>query len=508
MKPHKLYQQYHHNIRAFVRFFVYFSAFALALLAYWVGDNFGEPSLEQVLYHLQFGLDGLVDTDIALKKSFFTFCIATPLILALVLVSLEYALAMLIVHGSEHWLTRPFRIANEKFLKVLYWTINHRAPLYFLLFGFIYFAMQFSITAYIHQKIGQDYFALHYVNPKQVQVKAVKPKNLVFIYVESLESTYQNERLFGKNLLGSLDQFHGLSFNDFRQAPGTGWTIAGMVASQCGIPLKSVSLYDGNGVGENIKSFLPNATCLGDVLHEAGYINVYMGGDALSFSGKGKFYRDHHFDEVYGKQELRGTLKDNQLNYWGLYDDDLLAAAKQKLKQLHHADRPFNLTISTIDTHGPDGHFSRYCIKNHVTTFPQIVECSANQVAQLVQFILKSGYIKDTQIVIMGDHLAMENPVSEILDRNPQRRVYNQFISMQKYEKNRDQILHFDMFPTILAFLGFQVEHNKLGLGFNALSHTGELPPANQFEEMQEDLLNQSEQYLQLWDPQYQAEAL
>jgi len=508
VKLKNLIHQHHHSIRALVRFIIYFTAFALGLIAYWVGDNFGEPSLEQVLYHLQFGLDGLVDTDVALKKSFFAFCIATPLISAFALVALEYVLAMLIVHGAQHALTKSFRNTYEKILKALYWTINHRAPLYFLLFGFVYFAMQFSITAYIHQKIGQDYFALHYVNPKQVKVTPIKPKNLVLIYVESLENSYQDKNLFSKNLLSSLDQFHGLSFNDFRQAPGTGWTIAGMIASQCAIPLKSISLYDGNGVGENIKSFLPNAKCLGDILHDAGYINVYMGGDALSFSGKGKFYRDHHFDEVYGKLELRGNLKESELNYWGLYDDDLLAAAKTKLKQLHEGDKHFNLTISTIDTHGPDGHFSRYCLKNHVTTFPQIVECSANQVAQLVQFILKSGYIKDTQVVIMGDHLAMQNPVSDTLDRNMQRRVYNQFISMQKYEKNREQILHFDMFPTLLSFLGFQVEHNKLGLGFNAVSHSGELPPPNQFEEMQQDLLNQSEQYLQLWDPQYQADSL
>ncbi|MFM8758541.1 MAG: SDR family NAD(P)-dependent oxidoreductase, partial [Methylophilaceae bacterium] len=36
---------------------------------------------------------------------------------------------------------------------------------------------------------------------------------------------------------------------------------------------------------------------------------------------------------------------------------------------------------------------------------------TANQVAQLVQFIKQSGMINDTQIVITGDHLAMENPV-------------------------------------------------------------------------------------------------
>jgi phosphoglycerol transferase len=502
------YQRHHHPIRASLRFITYFSGFFLALLAYWVGDNFGEPSLEQVLYHLQFGMDGLVDTDTALIRSFVMWCLLLPLLCSVLLVVIEYSIAMFIVHGSEHWITRPARLGNIRVLKGLYWTINHRAPIYFLMFGFVYFAMQFSLSAYIHHRLGQDYFSMHYLDPHGVKVTPVKPKNLVLIYVESLENSYQKPTLFDKNLLTSLDQFKGLTFSDFRQAPGTGWTIAGMIATQCGIPLKSVSLYDGNGVGENIKTFLPNAICLGDILHAAGYYNVFMGGDALNFSGKGKFYREHHYQEVYGKDELRGNLKDSELNYWGLYDDDLLAAAKQKLKQLHQSGQRFNFTISTIDTHGPDGHYSRYCVKNGVNNFPKIVECTANQVAQLVQFIKQSGMINDTQIVITGDHLAMENPVYDTVEKNQQRRIYNQFISRQKFDKNRDQILHFDMYPTILSFIGFSIEHNKLGLGFNALSESTEIPPEHQFEEMDKDLLNQSERYLQLWDPNYRLDTM
>jgi phosphoglycerol transferase len=55
------------------------------------------------------------------------------------------------------------------------------------------------------------------------------------------------------------------------------------------------------------------------------------------------------------------------------------------------------------------------------------------------------------------------------------------------------------MYPTILEFVGFKIEGGKLGLGYTAISKQAELPPANEYEEMNEDLLNQSDQYLELW---------
>lgn len=495
----QLHNRHRHLVRGLIRFLTYFAAFFLSTLAYWIADNFGEPSLEQVLYHAQFGMEGLVDTDTSLIKSFLTWCVAIPTASALVLVLIEYSIALFLTHGSTHWLTRPARLANIHFIKVFYWFIGHRAPLYLLIASCIYFGVQFSVTAFVHNQFGKDYFSEHYVYPAKVKVDLVKPKNLVLIYVESLEDSYKDPALFGKNLLSGLDYFKGTSFGSFKQAPGTGWTIAGITATQCAVPLKSVSLYDGNDQGQNIKSFLPNAVCLGDILHDAGYYNVYMASDALAFSGKGKFFQDHHYDEVIGRDELKGNLKLKDMNFWGLYDDDLLSLVKAKLIQLHAQKQPFNLTFNTIDTHGPDGHFSKYCKAHGIKDFPGIVECTSNQVAELVLFMKRSGYFKDTNVVILGDHLAMENPVSDKLDTIKERHVFNRFISAKPVTKNREDVLHFDMFPTILEFVGFKVEGGKLGLGFTAISKNTDLPPATEYEDMNEDLLNQSDEYLDLW---------
>jgi len=499
--PHQMsaHHRRRHVLRGAIRFITYLCAFFLMAVAVWIADNFGEPSLEQLLYHAQFGMGGLVDTDAAIIKSFVLWCVALPIFASLFLVLIEYSIALFLTHGSTHWLTKPARLANIHFIKVFYWFIGHRAPLYALTAATVYFGVQFSVTIFLHNLFGNDYFAAHYLNPAEVKVEAIKPKNLVLIYVESLENSYKEPKLFGKNLLSSLDHLKGLSFNEYRKAPGTWWTIAGITATQCAVPLKSVSLYDGNDQGEKMKSFLPKAVCLGDILHDAGYHNVYLGGDALGFAGKGMFFQDHHYDEVYGRDELKGKLTDAQMNFWGLYDDDLFAAAKAKLIELHKSKQPFNLTVTTIDTHGPDGHFSNYCKSTGIKTFEGIVECTSNQVTRFVKFMQKSGYLKDTNVLILGDHLAMENPVSEKLDRIKERHIYNQFISNNHFEKNRDQILPFDMFPTILGFIGFNVPGGKLGLGYNALSKDVDLSLLLNYEEMNQDLLNKSELYLDLW---------
>jgi len=55
------------------------------------------------------------------------------------------------------------------------------------------------------------------------------------------------------------------------------------------------------------------------------------------------------------------------------------------------------------------------------------------------------------------------------------------------------------MFPTILNFIGFSVPGGKLGLGYSALSKEADLSLLLNYEEMNEDLLNQSDMYLDLW---------
>jgi phosphoglycerol transferase len=82
-------------------------------------------------------------------------------------------------------------------------------------------------------------------------------------------------------------------------APGTNWSIAGMVASLCSVPLKP---YYGNNMGSKSR-FLPSLTCLGDILKAQGYEQYFITGPKLKFSGMDTFYLDHGYDVTIGRDE-------------------------------------------------------------------------------------------------------------------------------------------------------------------------------------------------------------
>jgi len=116
-------------------------------------------------------------------------------------------------------------------------------------------------------------------------------KNLILLYLESLESSYLDETRFPDlvpNIKRAIAQ--GLEFTNIREYPGTNWTIAGVMASQCEMPLTIMgndTLYQNQALNKMV--------CLGDILNKAGYYQVYIGGADLGFAGKGNFYQAHGY---------------------------------------------------------------------------------------------------------------------------------------------------------------------------------------------------------------------
>ncbi|NDH08050.1 MAG: hypothetical protein EBY16_00230 [Gammaproteobacteria bacterium] len=349
-----------------------------------------------------------------------------------------------------------------------------------------------------------DYFQLDYKNPADVDFqKIAKPRNLVLIYVESLESSYQNKKLFEHDLLRHLNKLDlpKVSFNHFSQLPNTGWTMAGIIASQCGVPYKLSTAYLGNMLGQHLKTFMPHAWCLGDVLNAYGYRNVFLNGSSLEFAGQGLFFKTHHYDEIYGRSEWQHKgYSSADLQFWGLADDFLFTEAKHTLNRLMQEEKPFNLTILTIDTHGIDGRLSKTCLQQGGRTFENIVECSSAEVANFIHYVADKGWLDRVTIVVTGDHLVMKNAISDKLNQAQEHFIYNAFIADKPLNKSRDSIVHFDLYPSILHALGFSWDDDRLGLGHSALGATNpSLNPEKRLTDLKKTILSESMAYKKLW---------
>jgi phosphoglycerol transferase len=56
--------------------------------------------------------------------------------------------------------------------------------------------------------------------------------------------------------------------------------------------------------------------------------------------------------------------------------------------------------------------------------------------------------------------------------------------------------------PTILEFTGYAIPAGRMGLGYSAFNQHPIHPPLDRLANMDQDLLNRSEQYIELWtDP-------
>lgn len=497
--------------RQHVHFLSYWLAFVFLKAAWWIGAKFGSPSLEQIIFHFQNGTDGLADADPDIFRSFAIHVLFLPLLFAAILFALQEWInssrvtRLINRYGTTIRVDDRLKRALALLARGLQYLFSRFLPIIVLLFGAFVISNKVALWGFLqHQEISTFIDENYRAPAEQHIIPPAKKRNLVLIYVESLEKGYTDTAVMGTDLLAPLSKIttSGIQFDHLQQTTGTGWTIAGIVASQCGVPLKSLSLFNIDNQKAKIKSFLPGLDCLGDVLEHYGYKNVFMGGASLYFADKGKFFAEHGYTELYGKEEWTRAGARN-FSDWGLYDDELLARAKVRLDQLQKSKQPFNLTLLTVDTHPPQGYLSPTCAQRGVTDYKGIVTCTATMVADFVSYMKQKGYLENTVVVIMGDHLSTRAPLETALNQSTQKRtIYNAIIAPTPLYKNRDMIYHFGMFPTMLYALGFRFDQNRLALGssgFGALD-PGFVVPKLDLETFNELLAKTSRRYLEFWN--------
>jgi phosphoglycerol transferase len=452
-------------------------------LMYAISDYFtGNGIDESVLFYLKYGLTGagfLEYIDIIAQTA-----------AAIILVSILLVWLLLRrVKSHSHWIFKK----NIPFLLLLLsLTAN---PAIADVYSIVSYSYGTTITKKYYRKqhitkLDELSFQKYYLEPSINKITN-ETKNLVFIYAESLERTYFDETIF-PGLITGLRELESKStyFTNIREASGTGWTIGGMVASQCGIPLFAPA--GGNSMA-GMDVFLPSAVCLGDLLHDQGYNLTYYGGAELVFGGKGKFYSTHKFDLIAGRDELLPFLADKSyISGWGLYDDSLIDLAYKRFVELSELDENFVLFLLTLDTHHPNGHPSKSCqgiiYQDGSNPMLNAVACSDYLITEFVEKIMESPYGERTIVVVLSDHLALRNTAYNDLTKRERKNLFMiiepKVNKPTKVEKLGSAL---DIAPTILPFLGYE---GFIGLGRN-LRDTGYV--RSDIEKIQRNLL--------VWEP-------
>ena len=482
-----------------VRFLLCYLGGMLFIMPFWISGTFGGGvTVEQMLFHLLSGSEGVIGTDSAVKTSFILFNLVAPFLFPLLL-------------AAGQWQTS--RITADEKQKKIDKAVG-RACLIFFVAGTATFSWKINLYQYIRSRFGEDTFSGLYADPAKIHFKSpARKKNLILIYVESLECDLAHIGPRRIDAISPIEELPGYHVKNFMQAPGTGWSIAGMISSQAGIPVKPFYYNDeGNFMGKKVQQgYYPNLVSFGDILAKDGYIQYFLVGPDLKFSGMDKFYFKHGCNRGIGRDEwLSFGLDRKSFTGWGsgLHDDDLLDQAYRIIAENRLKNRPFAVTIMTADTHFPDGYPSPKCNKDEANeSFIGAFRYTSRCLAGFVNRLISEGILKDTDIVIMGDHLFMASD-SQLKDYfSNDRRVYFKIITANKRKPNRETMTHFDVAPTILDLLGkIKNSDTKYGLGISLFSHISPVEYDRHLRQvMSEDILSPSIVYDQFWNSRSQA---
>ena len=337
---------------------------------------------------------------------------------------------------------------------------------------------QYLQSVGVETSLYEDY----YVKPDINSIVASNPKNLIHIYLESMETTTASVVDGGSqpevNYIPNLTRIaaDNVSFSDTDKLGGytcitsaTGWTTAALFASESGLPFRFP--MDTNKFFDEIDQFASGVTTIGDILEAKGYYQEFLCGSDSSFGGRNGLFTLHGDYNIFDVYDALDEGYIEQQIGWGVEDHDLYRIAKDELTRISALNKPFNLTMLTVDTHHVDGHICGLCGDEYPEQLANVLVCADNQIQDFLDWCALQPWYADTVIVIQGDHTRMD---TALVGDYEHRRVYNCFINADYDESMLDkdyrEFTTMDMCPTILSAMGFEIPGDRLGIGTDLFS--------------------------------------
>ena len=465
-------------------------------------DYYSNVPVEQLTFHLQVPLEG---TSSSVINDFINKSLVPSLLIIIFF-------GLIVLPVTKYKII--FQKSNKKEATIFPLNFHLKIITYLIIIAIIslivYCMKHYDVVNFVKsQFISSEFVEKNYVSPKDVEINfPSKKQNLIYIYLESMESTYmskENGGVLDNNLIPNLYKLAEKEINfsattsvgGLNETVGSNCTIASMVAQTSGLPLKFS--VDSSSYNVENKSFLSGVITLGDILDKEGYKNyLYIGSDA-SFAGRDLYFEQHGNYEIfdYNQANKENKIDSDYYVWWGYEDKKLYEFSKEKLLEISKNEEPFNFTMLTVDTHPTGGYLDETCETKYEENIENAISCSDEMIIDFTNWIRKQDFYENTTIIIVGDHLNMD---SSFIKSNNERYVYNVVINPSikpKNEKNRKATL-FDMFPTTLASLGVEIEGDKLGLGTNLFSGSKTLNEKYGIDKINEELKKKSTFYQDL----------
>lgn len=483
----------------------------------WIERTFGSISVDQMLMHLP-GAGGAESTgsEGEYLRSFLSRAVIIPLlIVGGVYVTIRLLRIKVRDMRKQNALARsgPIRavVAGLLSLSVLAGGV--------LTFGETIHLRQFAQAAATASSMNDYYVAPDLTSAASFSENGAVRKNLITIYLESTEESFSDETLFETDMMAPLNSVTSdwSKFDALNMYDGSGWTMAGIAGTECGVPLRGLGNFtfgeNHNDIGADNAGYMPGAVCIGDVLKAAGYENVFLGGAESNFAAKSNYLKTHGYDKVMGLVDWQSLGETEVSPVWGLSDRRLMENAKQEVTRLHDQKAPFSLTLLTLDIHEPLNVFDS-CPVTTQQPGESVQRCSAEAVAGFISYLEEEGYLEDTAVFITGDHeklLAEGVAFDEQLNGRDNRVLYNRLWSPDPIQIERGYSDQLSVYATLLDVLGLGREDGRAGVGVSALIPENEATgmPTLSSEQYLEVLRSRStDLYERLWNGKAGAESL
>ncbi|GFZ27121.1 LTA synthase family protein [Lactobacillus corticis] len=262
-----------------------------------------------------------------------------------------------------------------------------------------------------------NYLSQNYAKPNKKYYGAEKGKNVIVIHLESFQQFLLNLKINGKEVTPFLNSLyrgpHTLSFSNFYHQVGLGRTSdAENMLETSTYGISDGSLFTSLG-SENTFQAAPQ------ILKQYGYTSAVFHGNVGTFWNRNDVYKNmgynYFFDKNYFSKESSDSIG------YGIKDKLLFA---ESIKYLEHLQQPFYVKYLTVTNHIPfdmdeedlDPSFKTTKTSDKtINNYFQTAHYLDQALQEFFAYLRKSGLLKDTMVVIYGDHYGLSNSEYETL---------------------------------------------------------------------------------------------